>query len=134
MGFIGKLIKTGVAAGVAYAAVKVNEKYKANNPYGVEDSKEKADAIKQAAGEVYQEVSELAKEKMPGIKENAANLAQQGFSKVKEYAPGVMEKIQSAATVVSEKAQEFADSLNSEAIDADFVPVDENEEKNEDNI
>lgn len=132
MGLLGKLIKTGVAAGIAYAAVKVNEKYKANNPYGVEDSKEKAEAIKQAAGEVYQEVSELAKEKMPGLKENAANLAQQGLSKVKEYAPGVMEKVQSAATVVSEKAQEFADSLNSDAIDADFVPV-EDEETSEEN-
>ena len=129
MGILGKLIKTGLAAGAAYAAVKVNEKYKEQNPNGVADPQEKLEAIKQAAGEVYQNFSEVAKEKAPGIVNGVNTAAQQAVNIAKEKAPDLVGKVQSAAETVSEKAQEFADTLSTEPVDADFEPVEKDEEE-----
>ena len=61
MGLLGKIIKTGIAAGAAYAAVKIGEKYKAKNPEG--NPEKTMDAFKEAANEFYKETSATVKEK-----------------------------------------------------------------------
>ena len=38
MGLISKIVKLGAAAGAAYAAVKVSDKFKEENPEGIEDT------------------------------------------------------------------------------------------------
>ena len=73
MGFLGKLFGIGVTAGATVAAVRVSDKYKQNNPDGVQDvnGDGKVDAkdvlceVKKAATEVYNEAAEVVKEKAP---------------------------------------------------------------------
>ena len=65
MGLLGKIIKTGIAAGAAYAAVKIGEKYKEKNPEG--NPEKTMDAFKEAANEFYKETSATVKEKAPGV-------------------------------------------------------------------
>ncbi len=73
MGFFKKLFRIGVTAGATVAAVKVAEKYKENNPEGVQDQngdgkvdgKDVAIEIKKAAVEVYNDAATTVKEKAP---------------------------------------------------------------------
>lgn len=139
MGFIGKILKAGAAVGAAYAAVKVSEKYNQKNPEGVSDPAAKAQAIKEAAGEVYQEVSAAVQEKAPGvvntIKEKAPGFVETikekapGFvGTIKEKAPGVVDAIKEKAPGVVESIKETAQAVvgavnTSEAVDADFSAV-----------
>lgn len=129
MGILTRMIKTGITAGAAYAALKVAEKYKANNPEGVDDSR-KYGAIKEAAEEVYQQAAAFAKEKAPGVMDTVSAAAKQATEIAKAKAPDFMAKVQSAAETVSVKAQEFADSLANELVDAEFTPAEEEKEEN----
>ena len=71
MGFLKKLLGIGVTAGATVAAVKVAEKYKENNPDGVQDQNGdgKVDAqdvaveLKKAAVEVYNNAAAAARQK-----------------------------------------------------------------------
>lgn len=73
MGFFKKLFGIGVTAGTTVAAMKVAEKYKQNNPDGVQDlnGDGKVDAkdvlieVKKAATEVYQDAASAVQEKAP---------------------------------------------------------------------
>ena len=53
MSFLGKIIKTGVVAGAAYAAAKIGQKYKEKDPTGTAENK--ADVLKEAANEFKQD-------------------------------------------------------------------------------
>ena len=52
MGIIKGLLKIGLAAGAVFAATKIVDRYKANNPDGVETADEKITEFKKAAREV----------------------------------------------------------------------------------
>ena len=141
MGLIGKLFKTGIAAGTAYAAVKIGQKYKEKS--NGETPEEKFTAFKEAAGEVYNEASEFAKDKAPGVTTKAGEL----FDKAKEAMPGVIstvtEKAQEAAAFAKDKApavtakagelwgkaKEYVSSLAEDPVDGEVVDFDEAEEK-----
>lgn len=139
MGLLGKIMKAGVVVGATYAAVKVSEKYSQNNPEGVSDPAAKATAIKEAAGEVYQEVSsavqekapavvETIKEKAPGVVETIKEKAPGVAEAIKEKAPGVVEAIKEKAPGVVESVKETAQAIFSkadpaEAVDAEFSAV-----------
>ena len=139
MGLLGKLIKAGAVAGAAYAAVKVSDKYNEKNPDGIQDPAAKAAAIKEAAGEVYQEVSAAVQEKAPGVveqfKEKAPGVVDQikdkapGFvNDVKEKAPGVIdalkEKVPGVVESIKDTAQSVASAVSAkEAVDAEFSAV-----------
>lgn len=120
MSLISKLFKLGVVAGTAYAAVKVSEKYNEKNPEGVTDKVEKLNAVKEAATEVFSDVSKVAEEKAPEVMKTVTETAQKAAELAKQYAPGAVSKVQEAAKVVSEKAMEFSESLKNEVYDADF--------------
>ena len=45
MGLLGRLFKVGFAAGTAYAAVKIGEKYKEKNPEGDPNNPKTADSF-----------------------------------------------------------------------------------------
>ena len=148
MGIIGKFVRTGVVAGAAYAAVKISEKYKANNPGGV-PAEDKADAIKEAAKEFFNDVSgkinssersginlndmdiagkaqdfvDQAKEKAPAIIDAVADKLQNVADKVAEVVPDLADKIAGAVENVSERAHDFASSMTPEDLDADFSQV-----------
>ncbi len=65
MGIIKKLLGVGAVAGATVAAVRVSDKYKENNPDGVQDvngdgkvdAKDKFEAVKQAAKDAYDEAA-----------------------------------------------------------------------------
>ena len=144
MGLLGRLIKTGVVAGATVAAMKVSEKYNENNPEGVKDPQAKANAIKQAANEVYQSAKEkapvlvnavtdiangnlpdlsgIAKEKAPEILNKVENIA-------KEKAPDLAAKLQNAASSVATKAQQFADSMDQGVVDADIIEFEDKKDE-----
>ena len=83
MGFFKKLFGIGAVAGTTVAAMKVSEKYKANNPEGVKDvnGDGKVDAadvlteVAKAATEVYTEVADSVKEKAPQVIETVKQTA-----------------------------------------------------------
>ena len=85
MGLLGKIIKTGIAAGAAYAAVKIGEKYKAKNPEG--NPEKTMDAFKEAANEFYKETSATVKEKAPGVIDTVKEKAGEAYEFAKEKAP-----------------------------------------------
>lgn len=108
MGFLKKLLGVGVTAGATVAAVKIADKYKANNPNGVPDANGdgKVDAadviagVKKAAGEVYGETKvkmgdavNSAKEKAPDVYEKA----KQTVTETVKNAPETYEKVKAAA-------------------------------------
>ncbi len=84
MGFFKKLFGIGAVAGTTVAAMKVSEKYQANNPNGVGDvnGDGKVDAldvmteVAKAATEVYTEVADVVKEKAPQVIETVKNTAE----------------------------------------------------------
>lgn len=100
MGFLKSLLGLGVAAGTAYAAVKVAQKYneKKNaaadmNGDGVVDANDTVYGVKQAAREAYEEAAAKVREKAPEVREKAAAAA----AAVQEKAPEFIEKLRSAA-------------------------------------
>lgn len=97
MGFLKNLLGLGVAAGTAYAAVKVaqkyNEKKKAEpdqNGDGTVDVNDTVYGVKDAAREVYEETAAKVREKAPEVREKAA-------AAVQEKAPEFIEKVRGAA-------------------------------------
>ncbi|MDD3921192.1 MAG: hypothetical protein PHO41_08500 [Eubacteriales bacterium] len=74
MGFLKRLFRVGVTAGAAVAAVKVAEKYKENNPNGVQDQNGdgKVDVqdvvieVTKAASEVYHSAADKVKDAVNG--------------------------------------------------------------------
>lgn len=97
MGFLKNLLGLGVAAGTAYAAVKVaqkyNEKKKAEpdqNGDGTVDVNDTVYGVKDAAREVYKETAAKVREKAPEVREKAA-------AAVQEKAPEFIEKVRGAA-------------------------------------
>ena len=141
MGLIGKIIKTGIAAGTAFAAVKIGQKYKEKN--NGETPEEKFEAFKEAAGEFCEEASEFAKDNAPAVTAKAEEL----FSKAKEAMPGVIntvsEKAQEAAAFAKDKApavtakaeelwgkaKDYVSSLAEDPVDGEVVDFDEAEAK-----
>ena len=101
MGFFKKLFGIGAAAGGTVAAVKVAQKVKENHPDGVGDLnedgtvdyKDYVEATKQAAAEVYDEVSEKAKEVSAELKDKA----QEAIDKAKEEAGDVVDAAEEQA-------------------------------------
>ena len=96
MGFLKNLLGLGVAAGTAYAAVKVaqkyNEKKNANadlNGDGAVDAKDTVYGVKEAAREVYAETAAKVREKAPEVREKAAA----AIGAVQEKAPEFIEKV-----------------------------------------
>ena len=82
MGFLKNLLGLGVAAGTAYAAVKVaqkyNEKKKAEpdqNGDGTVNVNDTVYGVKDAAREVYEETAAKVREKAPEVREKAAAAA-----------------------------------------------------------
>ena len=126
MGLLGRLFKVGIAAGTAYAAVKIGEKYKEKNPEG--DPNKTMDAFMQAAGEFYQETSAVVKEKAPGVIDAVKGKANEAYDYAKEKAPEATAK----AEELIGKAKDFVDSLDETPIDGEVVEFEEpGEEKAE---
>ena len=89
MGFLKNLLGLGVAAGTAYAAVKVaqkyNEKKNANadlNGDGAVDAKDTAYGVKEAAREVYAETAAKVQEKAPEFIEKVKGAAGEAWSAI----------------------------------------------------
>lgn len=129
MSLISKLFKLGVVAGTAYVAVKVSEKYNEKNPGGVADKAGKLNAVKDAASEVFSDVSKAAEEKAPEVMKTVTETAQKAADLAKQVAPSAVSRVQEAAKVVSEKALEFSESLKNEVYDADFSSDEEQASK-----
>lgn len=87
MGFLKNLLGLGVAAGTAYAAVKVaqkvNEKKNANadlNGDGTVDANDTVYVVKEAAREVYEETAAKVREKAPEYIEKVRGAAGEAWS------------------------------------------------------
>ena len=120
MSLIGKLINAGLAAGAAYAVVKVGEKYKEKNPDG--DPAKTFDAFKEAAGEVYQSTAATVKEKAPGVMEQVQAKAQEAYDFAKEKAPGATAMAEDLYNKAKEKAPEVMEQVQTKAQEAyDFA-------------
>lgn len=141
MGILKFAAKAAAAAGIAYAGMKISEKYKAKEPQGT--AGQKIDALTDSAAEFYKEVSAVVKEKAPGVISGVEagvqkavdtaksvapeavtaveNTYNQVASTVKEKAPGVAEAVSKAVNTVNEKIQEYAASENAAASDFDDV-------------
>ena len=86
MGLLKKLFGIGVTAGATVAAVRVADKYKENNPDGVQDVngdgkvdfEDKFAEVKKAASQVYAD----AKEKAPAYVQKAKDAVNDTFDKV----------------------------------------------------
>ncbi len=116
MGIIGKLLKTGIVAGAAYAAVKIGEKYKEKNPDS--DPAKTMDAFKEAAGEVYQETAAIVKEKAPGVMETVQAKAQEAAEFAKEKAPGATAMAEDLYNKAMEKAPEVIKTVQAKTQEA----------------
>lgn len=138
MGFLKKLLGIGATAGATVAAVKVAEKYKENNPGGVQDVnndgkvdvKDVVAEVAKAATEVYHD----AAEGLAGIKEKASEYVEKGKDAVsdaaediKEKAPEYVEKVKDAvsdaAEDIKEKAPEYVEKVK-DAVDDVFSKKD----------
>lgn len=155
MGIINGLVKLGITAGAVYAAIRVSDKYKENNPEELKSTEDKIDAVKQAAGEVYAEVSDIIKDKAPGVKDAINDTIQKASDFASEKMPGVVEKVQEAIDVVAEKAPGVAEKVQGvvntvtekfvggeatvrsadeqfeDVVDAEYTPVEEAEKPKE---
>ena len=123
MGILTRIVKTGLTAGAAYAAVKVSQRYKENNPSGTGTDEEKKEAVKQAAAEVFQEAKQFYEEKAPAVQQTVSKAARVAADLAKTYAPGAVNTVRDAVQTVADKAQELADSLTGETYDAEFTIV-----------
>ncbi len=106
MSFFGGLLKVGITAGAVFAAMKVADKYKANNPDGVTDTNEKISEITRAAKEVYGDAAESVKEKAPEVKEKISETVQMVSDYASEKIPGVTAAVQNVVEKIAEKAPE----------------------------
>ena len=90
MSFISKLLGVAVTAGATVAAMKVADKYKKNNPEGVQpaEGQEKA-----GVNEMLDEVGKAATE----VYNDAAAAVKQTAEKAKEMAPDVIDKVRQTA-------------------------------------
>lgn len=87
MGFLKKLLNVGAIAGATVAAVRVSDKYKQNNPDGVQDvnGDGKVDAkdvfaeVSRAASEVYHDAAATVKEKGPAYVKKAQDVVTETF-------------------------------------------------------
>ena len=87
MGFLRKLLGIGVTAGATVAAVRVADKYKENNPNGVQDvngdgkvdSKDMFIEVKKAATEVYHDAVDAVSQKAPEYKKKVQDAADEVF-------------------------------------------------------
>ena len=112
MALFGGLVRLGIAAGAVYAAMKIADKYKENNPDGVSDTNEKITQIKRAAKEVYGETAEAVKEKTPEVKERFNATVQQVTDFASEKAPGVTSAFQNVVDKINEKTPEVKEKIN----------------------
>ena len=112
MALFGGLVRLGIAAGAVYAAMKIADKYKENNPDGVSDTNEKFTQIKRAAQEVYGETAEAVKEKTPEVKEKFNEAVQQVSDFASEKIPGVTSAVQNVVDKISEKAPEVNEKFH----------------------
>ena len=87
MGFLKKLLGIGVTAGATVAAVRVADRYKANNPNGVQDvnndgkvdAKDVLSEVAKAATEVYHEAVDTIQQKAPQYAQKAKDAAEDVF-------------------------------------------------------
>ena len=87
MGFLRKLLGIGVTAGATVAAVRVADRYKENNPNGVQDvnGDGKVDAadvlseVAKAASEVYHEAADSFSQKAPEYAQKAKDAVNDTF-------------------------------------------------------
>ena len=87
MGFLRKLLGIGVTAGATVAAVRVADKYKENNPDGVQDvngdgkvdSKDMFIEVKKAATEVYHDAVDAVSQKAPEYTQKVKDTAEEVF-------------------------------------------------------
>ena len=87
MGFLRKLLGIGVTAGATVAAVRVADRYKENNPNGVQDvnGDGKVDVmdvlseVAKAGTEVYHEAADSFSQKAPGYAQKAKDAANDAF-------------------------------------------------------
>ena len=120
MGIFSGLIKTGLAAGAAFAAVKIGEKYKEKNPDG--NSEKTMDAIKEAAGEFYRETSAAVKEKAPSVLETVQAKAKEAYGFAKEKAPGATSMAEDLYAKAKDAAPEVIETVQTKAQEAyDFA-------------
>ncbi|MEA4912740.1 MAG: hypothetical protein VB092_09055 [Oscillospiraceae bacterium] len=120
MSFLSKLLGIGAVAGATVAAMKVSEKYKQNNPDGLDsDGDGKVDVndvvteVTKAATEVYNDASEKAKDVAASAKQKAGELYEQ--------APEMLEKVKKTAK----------DAFNSVTNGEPEAPADEEPPKTE---
>lgn len=89
MGFLKKLLGIGATAGATVAAMKVAERYQANNPDGVQDCNGdgKVDThdvlaeVKKAASEVYNDAAAAVQQKAPEYIKKATAVVNDVFDK-----------------------------------------------------
>ena len=106
MSFFSKLFKGAATVGATIFGVKVAEKYKENNPDGVQDVngdgvvdyKDKLEEVKKAAGEVVEDAKAYAKEKKPEVEAKVGEIKEKG----KEAVDKVVEKGKEAVNEVKE--------------------------------
>lgn len=87
MGFLRKLLGIGVTAGATVAAVRVADKYKENNPDGVQDvngdgkvdAKDVLSEVAKAATEVYHEAADSISQKAPECAQKAKDAVNDTF-------------------------------------------------------
>ena len=116
MGLLGKVIKTGIAAGAAYAAVKIGEKYKGKNP--TSDPEKTMDAFKEAANEFYKETSAAVKDKAPGVIETVKEKANEAYEFAKEKAPGATSMAEDLYNKAAEAAPSVIETVKEKANEA----------------
>lgn len=112
MGFLKNLLGLGVAAGTAYAAVKVaqkvNEKKKAVgedlNGDGTVDANDTAYGVKEAARKVYEETAAKVREKAPEFIEKVKGAAGEAWSSLHgENFPAAEVELEEEPTAAEEK-------------------------------
>ena len=113
------LINLGLTAGAVYAAKKVSDRFKLDNPEGTQGTMETLGAVRQAVSEVASDFKQAVDDS--GVNEKIVSTAGKAFNAAKKYAPGAVAKVRDAAFSLSDKAREFADSLSDGVIDAEFT-------------
>ena len=116
MSILGKIIKTGVVAGAAYAAAKIGQKYKEKDPSGTAENK--AEVLKEAANEFYQNTAAVVKEKAPAVMETLQEKAQEAVSYAKEKAPNATAKAEELFNKAAEAAPGVIETVSEKAKEA----------------
>ncbi len=151
MGFLGKLAGLGAAAGAAFAAVKIAQRYSENKkaaqgeyikPIREESIGDVLDDVKKAAVDVYSETSEKVKtsvkkaadgagidtqqvsEKMGAAGKVVTDAGNKVIDKFQEEAPKVVEKAKATAETVATKAKKTVKKTADKAKDVAEEVVD----------